>query len=64
MKFHINKVHFFLRTISFFKNLTGPIEQIYTRNDMSCVFNLGLITPLHIIVYQCFPSFLRFHKYS
>ena len=38
----------------FFLNLTGPIEQIYTRNYLSCVFNLRLITPLHTIVYQCF----------
>ena len=27
-------------------HLTGPIEQIYTHNEMSYVFNLGLITPL------------------
>ena len=38
MKFQINKQHLFLRTI-FFLNLGGPIEQIYTHKDMSCVFN-------------------------
>ena len=41
-----------------FLHLSGPIEQIYAHNKMSDVFNLGLITPLHTIVYPCFfPSF-------
>ena len=44
-----------------FLHLSGPIEQIYTHNEMSYVFSLGLITPLHTTVYPCFPSFLRFH---
>ena len=35
----------------FFLHLSGPIEQIYTHNEMSYVFNLGLITPLPTIVY-------------
>ena len=28
-----------------FLHLLGPIEQIYTHNEMSNVFNLGLVTP-------------------
>ena len=58
MKFHITKEHVFLRTI-FFLHLSGPNEQIYTHNEMSFVFNLGLITPLHTIVYPFFS--LIFH---
>ena len=27
-------------------HLSDPIEQIYTHNEMSFVFNAGLITPL------------------
>ena len=49
MKIHITKEHSFLRTI--FLHLSGPIEQIYTNNKMSYVFNLGLITLLHTAVY-------------
>ena len=60
MKFHITKEHLSLGK-HFFLHLTGPIEPIYTHNEMSYVFNLDLITPLHTIVYPCFPSFLRFH---
>ena len=41
-------------------HLSGPNEQIYT-HEMSYVFNLGLITPLHTIVNPYFTSFLRFH---
>ena len=42
-------------------DLSGPNEQIYTHNEMSFLFNLGLVTPLHTIVYPCFfQSFLRF----
>ena len=52
MKVHITKEHFF-RTI-FFLHLSGPNEQIYTNNEMSFVFNLGLITPLHTKVYPWF----------
>ena len=33
-----------------FLHLGGPIGQIYAHNEMSYVFNLGLITPLHTIV--------------
>ena len=43
------KEHLFLRTI-FFLHLSGPIGQIYAHNEMSYVFNLGLITQLHTIV--------------
>ena len=43
-------------------HLSGPNEQIYTHNEMTYVFNLGLITPLHTKVCPwLFPSFLRFH---
>ena len=35
-------------------HLSGPNEQIYTNNEMSFVFNLGLITPLHTKVYPWF----------
>ena len=52
IKFHISKGHLFFRTILF--HLSGPIEQIYTHDEMSYVFNLGLITPLHTIVYPWF----------
>ena len=42
--------------------LSGPIGQIYPHNEMSYVFNLGLITSLHTIVYPWFfPSYLRFY---
>ena len=46
-----------------FLHLSGPIGQIFAHNEMSYVLNLGLITPLHTIVYPCFffSSFLRFH---
>ena len=50
------KEHLFLRTI--FLHLSAPIGQILAHNKMSYVFNLGLITPLHTIVYPCFfPHF-------
>ena len=42
-----------------FLHLSGPIGQIYADNEMSYVFNLGLITPLHIIVYQCFSLIFK-----
>ena len=45
MRFRITKKHLCLRTILFL-DLSGPIEQIYTHNEMSYLFNLGLITPL------------------
>ena len=44
MIFHITKIHSFLRNI--YLHLSGPIEQTYTHNKMSYVFNEGLITPL------------------
>ena len=48
-----------------FLHLSGPIGQIYAHNKMFYVFNLGLMTPLHTIVYPWFfPSFLRFHEYA
>ena len=40
-------------------HLSGPIEQIYTHNEMSFVFNFGLITPLHKIVYLFFPLIFK-----
>ena len=46
---------------SIFKS--GPNEHIYTHYEMSYVFNLCLITPLHTAVYPCFfPHFLDFIK--
>ena len=54
------KEQLFLRAI--FLHLSGPIWQIYAHNEMSYVYNLGLIAPLYTIVYPWFfPSFLRFH---
>ena len=45
-----------------FLHLSGPIEQIYTHNKMSYVFNLGLINPWPTTIYPWFlPSFLSFH---
>ena len=44
-----------------FLHLCGPNEQIYTHNEMSFVFNLGLITPLHTIVYPCFSLILNIY---
>ena len=44
----------------YFLHLSGPIEQIYTCNKMSYVFNVGLITPLDTLP-NVFPSFIRFH---
>ena len=61
MKFQKTKEHLFLGQY-FCLHLSGPIEQIYIHNEMSYVFNLGLITPLHTIVYLCFASFLGFHN--
>ena len=41
-----------------FLHLSGPNDQIYTHNEISYVFNLSLITPLHTIIYPCFfPHF-------
>ena len=51
-----------------FLHLRGPIEQSYTHNEMSYVFNLGQITPLHTIVYPCFSphfyDFINIHEYA
>ena len=41
-----------------FWHLSGPIGQIYAHNKMSYVFNLGLIAPLHTVVYPCFFSLI------
>ena len=38
----------------YFLHFSGPIGQIYAHSEMYYVFNLGLITPLHTIVYLCF----------
>ena len=40
-----------------FLHLIDPNKQIYTHNEMSYVFNFGLINPMHIIVYPRFPLF-------
>ena len=42
-----------------FLHLSGPIGQINAHNIMSYVFNLGLIIPLHPIVYTCFPLIFK-----
>ena len=61
MKFQKPKQHLIFGD-TIFLHLSGPIGQIYAHNEMSYVFNLGQIIPLHTIVYPCFfPSFLRFH---
>ena len=45
-----------------FLHLSGPIKQIYTSNEMTYVFNLGPITPLHTIVYVFSKISLIFMK--
>ena len=50
-----NQKAFIFRTI-FFLHLSGPIEQIYTHNEMTYEFNLGLITPLDNSLPNVFPS--------
>ena len=45
----------------YFLHLIGHNEQINTHNGISYDFNLGLITPLHTIVYPCFSLISRFH---
>ena len=61
MKFQKPEEHLFFED-NIFLHLSGPIGQIYTHNEMSFVFNLGMITQLHTIVYPSFfPSLLRFH---
>ena len=52
-----------------FWHLSGPIGQIYAHNKMSYVFNLGLIAPLHTVVYPCFffphlYDFINIHEYA
>ena len=44
-----------------FVHLSGPIEQIYTCDEMSYVFKSDLITPLDTSLANGFPSFVRFH---
>ena len=46
---------------NFFLHLSGPIEQIYTHDEMSYVFNVGLMTPLDYSLTNIFPAFLSFH---
>ena len=53
MKFHITKAHLILRTI--FLHLCGPIERIDATNEMSYVFNVGLIAPLDTSLSNVFP---------
>ena len=43
----------------FFLHFSGPIEQISTHNEISYVFNLGLITPLDTSLPMVFPYFLK-----
>ena len=59
MDFHITKMHLFLG--QYFLHFSGHIQQIYTHNKMSYVFNLSLITPLNTSLHIGFPSFLSFH---
>ena len=42
-----------------FLQLNGPIEQIYKHYEMSYVFNVGLITPLH----TSYPMFSFIFKF-
>ena len=58
MTFHIAKEHLFFWII-FFLHLSGPIEHINNNNEMPNVFNFGLITPLHTIVYPCFSLIFK-----
>ena len=51
------KEHLFVKTF-FFLHLSGSVGQIYANNEMSYVFNLGLITPLHTKVYPVFFSLI------
>ena len=45
-----------------FLHLSGPIGQIYAHNEMSDVFNLGLITPVaYYSLPMLFSIILRFH---
>ena len=44
-----------------FLHLSSPIEKNYTHNEMSNVFNLGLITLLDTSLSNGFTSFLSFH---
>ena len=45
-----NNQRAFIAYDNIFLDLSGPIEQIFTHNEMSYGFNLGLITPLHTLV--------------
>ena len=60
MKISYNKSAFIFRTI-FFLHLRGPTEQLYTHNEMTYVFNVGLITPLDTSLPNVLSSFLSFH---
>ena len=48
MKFQKPKEYFWGQY--FFLHLSGPFGQIYAHNEMSYVFILDLITPLHTIL--------------
>ena len=59
----------FIIEVKIFLHLSGPIGQIYTYNEMSYVFNLGLITPLHATFYPwifsiIFLYFINIHEYA
>ena len=58
MEFHITKEHLFFED-TIFLHLSGSNGQIYAHNKMPNVFNLGLITPLHTIVYPCFSLIFK-----
>ena len=63
MKFNVTKEHLLFRTI-FFLHLSGPIEKIYTHNEMSYVLNLGLITSDYHLAYYSLPMFSLNFKIS
>ena len=52
----------FILEENIFLHLSGPLEQIYTHNKMSIVFNEGLISPLDTSLPNVLPSFLSFHS--
>ena len=57
-KISYNQRVFIFEDNIFFLHLSSPNEQNYRHNEMSFVFNLGLITPLHTIVTHVFsPHF-------
>ena len=41
-------------------HISGPIERIYTHNEMSYVFSVGLITPLDTSLPNVFSFIFKF----